>query len=306
LRVPDPAAKERWVEGYSLTRGRRTWLPLTAAYLGLPEPLSSHVVFPESTGFATGSDYESAILSGLCEVIERDSLALWWLHQLPMPRIDRGAWQAPALRELLHRAERVGLDTQLFDLTSDLGVPVVGLVQTSKRGSPRVVAMGACRTTVAAAALRVVEEAGSLRIALGWSKPLVDRDTVRQGAPCPPMDFGLFYAGDDGPERFAFATQAAPIRSVLSDSDVGADPLETIVKRLADKDIEVFVVDVTQPEVRDVGLVVVRVIVPELMRISFAHSIRYLAHPRLYAAPEKMGYGARTEDMITDDPIPFA
>ena len=78
------------------------------------------------------------------------------------------------------------------------------------------------------------------------------------------------------------------------------------MKRLADKDIEVFVVDVTQPEVRDVGLVVVRVIVPELMRISFAHSIRYLAHPRLYAAPEKMGYGARTEDMITDDPIPFA
>ena len=172
-------------------------------------------MFPESTGFAAGSDYESAILSGLCEVIERDSLALWWLHQLPTPRIDLGAWHAGVMRELLDRAERVGLDTQLFDLTSDLGVPVVGLVQTCRRGWPRVVAMGVCRTSSAAAALRVVEEAGSLRIALGWSKPLVDRDIVRQGAPCPPMDFGLYYAGDDGPERFAFATQAAPIRSAL-------------------------------------------------------------------------------------------
>jgi ribosomal protein S12 methylthiotransferase accessory factor len=306
LRLPDVATEERWIKGYSLTRGKELWIPLTAAYLGLPEPLTAHLVFPESTGFAAGSNYDDAILSALCEAIERDSLALWWLHQLPMPRIELGSSPDPVLTELLGRAQRVGIHTHLFDLTSDLGVPVVGLVQSSERGLPRVIAMGACRPTGVSAAVRVVEEAASLRVALGWSKRSVDRDALRTGTPGSPMQFGLFYADDDGPERFTFATKGAPTQRCLPAPVDGANPLDAIVKTLADQNIEVLVVDVTLPEVRDVGLVVVRVIVPELMRISFSHSIRYLAHPRLYAAPEKMGYGARTEDMVTDDPIPFA
>ncbi|WEO69270.1 YcaO-like family protein [Rhizobium rhizogenes] len=307
LRIPDPAAEERWVEGFSLTTGKPAWIPLSVAYLGLPDPLSAQLLFPESTGFATGSTYEGAILSGLCEVIERDSLALWWLHQLPMPRIERSVWDgAPELAELLDRADRSGLETHLLDLTTDLGIPIVGLVQISNRSSPHVVAMGACRTTTNAAALRVVEEAGSLRVALGWSKALPNPEGLRSGAPRSPMDFGLLYAGTGAPEKFSFATRRSPKTSKLSGNDIRSKPLETMVRGLATKDLEVFVVDVTLPEVRAAGLVVVRVIVPELMRISFAHSIRYLAHPRLYSAPERMGFGRRSEDMITDEPIPFA
>jgi ribosomal protein S12 methylthiotransferase accessory factor len=306
LRLPDPGTTEHWVKGYSLTSGKEIWLPLSVAYLGLPDPLTHLAVFPESTGFAAGSSYEDAILSALCEVIERDSLAIWWLHQLPMPRIELGDAIGPALDEMIGRARRVGLETHLFDLTSDLGVPVVGLVQTSSRDRPRVVVMGACRTNGSDAALRVVEEAGSLRLALRWPGPGVGEHTVRQGAPCAPIDFGLLYAGDGAQERFKFATRDAPIQSRFPDPIDSADPLGAIVKMLAAKDFEVFVVDVTMPEVRSAGIVVVRVIVPEAMRVSFAHDIRYLAHPRLYAAPEQMGYGARTEAMVTNDPIPYA
>ena len=306
LRVPDITTVERWIAGFSLTRGQQTLLPLTAVYMGLPEPLSSHLMFPESTGFAAGSTYDDAILSALCEAIERDSLALWWLHQLPMPRIEVEDWPDPALAELIDRAMRVGIRTHLFDLTSDLGVPVVGVVQTTARGSPRAIAMGACRLSGASAALRVVEEAASLRVALAWSRGFVGREVVRSGRPLSPMQFGLLYADNDGPERFSFATRDAPIRPSLPGPIAGPDSLKAIVNMLGDHDMEVFVVDVTQPEIRDVGLVVVRVIVPELMRISFSHGIRYLGHPRLYTAPENMGYGLRTEDMVTNDPIPFA
>jgi ribosomal protein S12 methylthiotransferase accessory factor len=306
LRTPDITTVERWVEGFSLTRGKKTWLPLTAVYMGLPEPLSSHLVFPESTGFAAGSSYDDAILSALCEAIERDSLALWWLHQLPMPRIEAEDWPDPVLAELIDQARRAGIRTHLFDLTSDLGVPVVGAVQTTAQGSPRVIAMGACRLSGASAALRVVEEAASLRVALAWSRGFVGREVIQAGTPLSPMQFGLLYADDDGPERFSFATRDAPVRPSLPAPIAGSDSLNAIVNMLGDYDMEVFVADVTQPEIRDVGLVVVRVIVPELMRISFSHGIRYLGHPRLYEAPEKMGYGRRTEDMVTDDPIPFA
>lgn len=305
LAVPDAGAVERWVEGFSLTRGKQAWLPLTAVYMGLPEPLSSQLMFPESTGFAAGSGYDGAILAALCEVIERDSLTLWWLHKLPMPQILADDWPDP-LATLLDQAMQAGIRTHLFDLTSDLGVPVVGAVQTSTQGSPRAVAMGACRPSGTAAALRVIEEVASLRVALAWTSGSVSREVVQSGTPLPPAQFGLLYAGDDGPGRFSFATRDAPKRPSFPAPVEGPDPLSVIISLLGNHGMEVFAVDVTLPEVRDVGLVVVRVVVPELMRLSFSHSIRYLAHPRLYEAPEMMGFGRRTEDMITDDPIPFA
>jgi ribosomal protein S12 methylthiotransferase accessory factor len=306
LRTPDSTATDRWVKGYSLTRGRAAWIPLTAVYLGLPDPLDSHLVYPESTGFAAGASYDDAVLSALCEVIERDSLALWWLHQLPFPRIETQAWSDPVLAELVERARHAGVETHLFDLTSDLGIPVVGVVQLAAHGSPRAVTIGACRPSWAAAAVRVVEEAGSLRVALAWSAESVDVNVVRSGLPLSPVHFGMLYVGDDAPQRFLFATRDAPTRGSLPADVSCVDPLRHVVQTLRDHRMEVFVVDVTLPEVRDAGLVVVRVIVPELMRISFSHGIRYLAHPRLYTAPERMGYGKRTEDMVTDDPIPFA
>src|SRR4029077_10929338 len=88
LRAPDPDREELWIRGYSLTHERPLWVPLTATYLGLPLPITDHLMFPLSTGLAAGTSFRQAILSGLCEVIERDSLALFWLHQLPVPRID--------------------------------------------------------------------------------------------------------------------------------------------------------------------------------------------------------------------------
>lgn len=306
LRLPDPDASERWVQGHSLTRARPVWVPMTGVCLGLPEPLTAHLAFPMSTGFAAGTDYESAILSALCEVIERDSLALWWLHHLPMPRIDIDRQADGNLLELLRRARHVGIRTHLFNLTTDVGVPVIGLLQTTERGRPHAVAIGACRPDGVAAAIRVVEEAGSLRIALSWGRTAAGRDAIFAGEAVSPKEFGLLYAEADGPSQFAFATRDAPTHTALPDPLRGSHPLTTIVERLATLGMEAIVVDFTLPEIRDFGLVVVRVIVPELMPISFSHSIRYLAHPRLYTAPRRLGYGERTEAMVTDDPIPFA
>lgn len=306
LRVPDAAREERWVRGYSLTRRRPVWVPLTAAYMGLPDPVPELLSFPISTGFAAGISFEQAALSGLCEVIERDSLALWWLHQLPLPRIDVRREFHPDLSELLTRAERAGIRTELYDLTTDVGVPVIGLIQTTERGWPHAVTMAACRPDAAAAAVRVVEEAGSLRLALGWSGRQASREAILSGLPQPPEAFGLLYAGEDGPARFAFANRNPEVKSELPPGVGDDSPLERIVEQLAGLEMEVFVVDVTSPEIREFGVVVVRVIVPELMPITFSHSIRYLGHPRLYTAPAKLGYGTRTEDSVTNDPIPYA
>jgi ribosomal protein S12 methylthiotransferase accessory factor len=251
-------------------------------------------------------DYDHAVLSALTEIIERDSLAIFWLHQLPMPRIRLDAFDDPRIRLLLERNRAAGIENHLVDMTTDVGVPVIGIVQTCERFAPHVVAMGACRVNAADAALRVLEEAGSLRIALsGVQRSAPKREAFFTNDSMDPEDFGLLYAGRQSIERFAFATSAPMTNRVPASLPPNA-ALATIVERLRTLGMEVIAVDVTQPEIADFGLRVVKVIVPELMPISFSHQIRFLDHPRAYAATETLGYGRRTEETITDDPIPYA
>jgi ribosomal protein S12 methylthiotransferase accessory factor len=170
--------------------------------------------------------------------------------------------------------------------------------------------MAACRRDGLTAAIRVLEEAASIRLALGWSNEAADREailsSILSGQVNSPEMFGLLYADAEAPNRFQFALQHPPIKSGFSIPIDTDSPLNTIVARLTALDMEVIVVDVTLPEVRACGFVVVRVIVPELMPISFSHHIRYLAHPRLYTAPPRLGWGNRTPAMITRDPLPYA
>ncbi|WP_328978474.1 YcaO-like family protein [Streptomyces canus] len=306
LRVFDPDVPEQWLTGHSVTRDRPVLVPATAVHVALPLPLSEHLTFPDSTGFAAGSDLWSATLAGLCEVVERDSVALWWLHQLPVPRVLPGPHLGAPLQGALDHIESAGLMSQFLDLTTDVGVPVVGLVQVSLATRPHVVVTAACRPDAHAAGLHAVEEAGLLRVSLASPRHVDRTDLVSPGGPRPAPDFGLAYADRAAVDRFAFALEAPTTMEYLPPPVRDPDPLVAIVARLAVLEMEVVVVDVTAPEIRDLGLVVVRVIVPELMRTSFAHDIRYLAHPRLYSAPARLGYGVRTEDTITDDPIPFA
>lgn len=304
LPLPDPDREECWIRGYSVTHQKPIWVPISAVYLGLPFPPALHVVFPMSTGFAVGASYDAAVLSALLEVIERDSLALWWLHSLPMPRLVFDQAKEPRLFELLARNRAVGIENHLIDLTTDVGVPVVGIVQTSEAASPHFVAMGACRTTSGAAALRVLEEAGSLRIALSQQHAPVRRAQFFEAGGLEPEQFGYLYAPKSAREHFAFALEAPETTRVPN--AVQDPPLASIVARLSQLGMEVIAVDVTLPEIEALGLCAVKVIVPELMTMTFSHHVRYLGHPRLYAAPLALGYGARNEESITDEPIPFA
>ena len=305
VRLPDRTREDYWIRGFSLSASAPIWVPLTAVYLGLPIPLSEHVTWPVSTGFAAGSTYDQAVLSGLLEAIERDSLALWWLHQLPMPRIDPAFDGGDLrLRSLLERGRSIGLESHLFDLATDLGVPVVGVIQVDRHAQPHLITMGACRPSGLDAAVRVLEEAGSLRVAMARQSPL-SRSAFMAMPARSPEEFGALYIDRDAITRFGFALDHPDVRTELSPG-ISGEPLDAVVSSLTARGMDVIVVDVTLPEVREVGVVVVKVIVPELMPISFCHDVRYLGHARLYEAPRRMGYGDRSESMITADPIPFA
>jgi ribosomal protein S12 methylthiotransferase accessory factor len=282
LKVARRNAPMRWIRGFSLTRVRPLWVPLSTCTAGLPGPPSEHLMAPITTGFAAGATYDQAVLGGLCEAIERDSTVIWWLHKLPRPRLADPRAIDPRVSELLEPWKHAGVRTELLDLSTDVSVPVLAVVQVQER-SPFAVLGTACRPRAEDAAVHAIEEALSRK---RWGSSAWN-----------------VYAGPHGPSHFAFALEA-PATGTLPESVDDADPIRAIVGKLAAVGVEAIVVDVTQPEVREAGLVVVRVLAPELVPKSPVPEILYLATPRLYSVPEKLGYGRRTEDTITQDPIP--
>ncbi|MEU9005183.1 YcaO-like family protein [Streptomyces sp. NPDC048551] len=307
----DPRLPLRWVEGWSFSRGRKVYVPAVQVYLKCsPESAAERHVHPVSTGCATHTDPLAAVANGLLEVVERDSIALTWLQRLRLPRLEFDLDDLrPEHREYVERASSENIRTLLFDATTDLGIPVVYGVQLADHDQDLAqLVVATCDTDPGKAIAKLHREAASLRIALRshagrHTNPEDPEDTVS-------VIGGALLAGKpDQRHRFDFLLEGD--RTVSSFSSLarpaeGAAELPWLLERLSGAGCEVVVVDITTDEARQVGATAVRVMVPQLMPLSFAHRARYLAHPRLYTAPLAMGHPVHSEDGINPCPQPFA
>jgi ribosomal protein S12 methylthiotransferase accessory factor YcaO len=108
-----------WIEAKDI-QARSVLVPLQAVYLFTNLDEIRLFTALGSTGLASGNTPEEAKVSGLLEVIERDSEAAGVFDP---GRCFRAASEDPALRELLARYREQGIDPVFQDLTTELGVP---------------------------------------------------------------------------------------------------------------------------------------------------------------------------------------
>ncbi len=306
--LPSKDSPIRWVRGISLSDGRLVWIPAIMVYLHLPA-LSRGERFwlPISTGCAAHTTIERALVSAICEVIERDAIALTWLAQLPLPRIELN--EVPSwLRPYLDRNSRsAGVQQHFFDATTDIGIPTVYSIQTAPYNES-LAALVMCSTELdpAMAIAKVIRESAASRIAMQRPHAIPgqweDFSSVADGA--------AFMGRPEQMRAFDFLLHSNRRRRLsempdLTSGDAKQD-LVRLIRRLKARDMEIFAVDLTTDEALRGGMRVVRTIVPALQPLSFSHCARYLGHPRLYSAPLRMGYAACDETKINPWPQPFA
>jgi len=103
-----------------------------------------------------------------------------------------------------------------------------------------------------------------------------------------------FYAGraDHAPEPGDFLT---------------ADVVGELCARVVAAGSSAYAVDVTAPDVAELGLVVTKVVAPELCSLDVAHGARFLGGRRLYEAAAELGLRAAplTEADLNPYPHPF-
>lgn len=303
----DRSAPMRWVRGVSLMTQREVWIPAVLVYLHIPaRSQGERFSLPISTGCAAHSDVSSALLGALCEVVERDTIALTWLQRLELPRIEVDV-DDERLRAFAERDRHTSVTRMLFDGTTDLGIPTVYSLELSDHddGLAQMV-MASTTLDPVDGVVKVCREGASARIALSVQRPMPDT----------PEEFTNVFHGASWmghrARRGAFSfLQDGSRRRALSDvpslaTGTPEGDLAAVVGRLEHAGMEAFAVDLTTDEADAVGFRVVRTIVPGLMPLSFARQAQYRGHPRLYEGPPRFGHPARPEHELNSDPQPFA
>jgi ribosomal protein S12 methylthiotransferase accessory factor len=304
----DPDRPMRWLRGVDLATGEATWVPAIMACSGLRgQNPDEQVTVPISTGNCVHSDPIEAVVGGLCEVIERDAVAVTWLQQLPLPRLA-AADRSARLAELVEWHRRRFVTVHVFDATLDLGVPTALCVLAADHDlrAARLVGAGTGRTLALAAEKALVEATGlrtGLQAAVG-------------PVPAGPESFRQLA---DGARYMGLPTRAHAFDFLLDDSTprtprqpgdaLPANPaaaLAAIANRLEEAGMRAVAVDRTTEELAGVGLTAVCVVVPDLQPFSPHPLAQFTAHPRLYEVPRRLGWRVRTEKELNQWPNPLA
>lgn len=297
----------RWAVGYSLTRKCDVLVPAQFAYLpyhGLPgEPI---LAMHTSTGTACGETVQQAILSGLCEVIERDAFMMHWLCRLPAPKVD--ITNDPTLvAEFKKRYERPGIRYHLLDFTTDIGVPCYFCAVVEEGSADTTMAVGAAvRTNGSLAARKALMESVQTRV---WLRQMARSEGLRRFGSFSEIrsfeDHVNLWGNHEMLSHADFLLESertSPLRNECTATDLSGH-IDWVVDRLAQRGLEAIIVDTTPSDIRALGLTVVKAIVPGAIPLSADHRFEPLGGERLYTVPSLLGYTA-PKTLVDFNPVP--
>jgi len=275
VRDHHPNDRLEWVEGFELISRKPIFVPLNSVICPY-EPKRNCVLYYGSTnGLASGNTLQEALCHALCEVIERDALAIYCsyfelapaVHQI-LTRLEQkpnASTRAPlawfplveldtlpdTAGRLVRKFQSAGLKVYLRDITCTAGIPTLDCTIVESLSDRQHLVHGGCGTHPDArvALSRALTEAAQSRIACiqGGREDLPE-------IVMPPVEFD--------PEETYGKGERRPYSSINSfEHDNVDDDLRFLVSRLKTAGFsQIAAVNLTRPEI---GIPVIRVIVPE-------------------------------------------
>lgn len=292
-----------WSPAWSLTSGCPTLVPAALVYAdrGRRPP---NAVLPEltSTGIACHVSLPHAMLAGLCEVLERDALAVAWYNGLPFTSL---AASDTAVGDVVDRwRDEAAIDVALLSVPTDAPFPVVLAVARPQEDPPFAAVGAACRPDPVAAAAKAVAESGQvlLRLRAGDAEGME------------PDDAAARYSTAQGAELLDRCLGIAEARTALADlptassGSVAGDLAAAVGALAASNGLEVLATELTTADVAAAGWRVVRVLVPGTVVPGTSSALAPRGATRLYQLPVRLGLRASplTEDELRPLPVPLA
>jgi ribosomal protein S12 methylthiotransferase accessory factor len=217
------------------------------------------------------------------DLVERDSVAMWWYNRAPRPSVDLDAFDEPYVSLVRDHYARLGRNLWVLDLTTDLGIPAFAGCSQRLDGPTEDLLIGfGAHVDPRMALMRALTEVNQFLPAVSERRP----------------DGSTHYWMDD-PDAIRWWTQQTlernpylaqhpelPARRPSDFAQIATDDIaedvRRCVQRIADAGHDVLVLDQSRPAIE---LAVVRVIAPGLR-----HFWRRLGPGRLYDVPVKLGW----------------
>jgi YcaO-like protein with predicted kinase domain len=120
----DADATISWLEGFDLLRREPCWVPAETVHTDYTQPLDGYFL-AGSNGLASGNHVVEAISAAICELVERDAIALWGASDV-RARAQRAlaidSIDDPDCRALLAKYDNAGIAVRLWNVTTDIGI----------------------------------------------------------------------------------------------------------------------------------------------------------------------------------------
>ncbi len=218
----------RWTKGYSLTRNQPVMVPFDWFF-----------AINEFNGPSAGNCREEAILQGICEVVERHVSSIVSRDRRSCPAIRPESATDTAVVDMMAKYRRTGIRFFLSDFTLDMGIPTVAMLAYDPATFPNLSEIvwtagttpdpekALSRTMTEVAQLAGDFNRGTRYVASGLPK-FTHLDETR------------FITN---PEKTIDITDLPN----LSDDNIRVE-IENCVAALADRDMDVLVIDTTHPD----------------------------------------------------------
>lgn len=282
-----------WTLGCTWGSEAPIWLPSLAVFLNYEARDAGEFLCPvTSNGLACGGSVAHAVLKAALEVIERDAFLLMWHRRVRPERLSLADHPDPRLRDLVSLYGRRGVRFELYRLRTKPEVPVMMAlgIDENPEGPAVVVGLGASLDPAQAArgsVLEVAQVRPALRIRMRspearqrLAELLADPMRVEELE-----DHDLLYAHPSMLSCFDFIRrqpEQAPGWPGSGAEESEERQLDRLAALLGREGYPIHWVDLTTADVRELGVAVVRVVIPGYQPIHFGSREIRLGGRRLH------------------------
>jgi len=288
--------KMGWVLGKSFTTDAETWVPAQLVYVPyFYQDEEAIIRSPMSTGAAAGASFEKALYSGLSEVVERDAFMVAWLKQLDLIRIPHSLFKpntssGKLIYATLKSMDRYNLVPELYVLPTDVASNVVMCVIKDNSGiGPNVTVGAKASWSFEAAVVGALEEAQQLR---PWLRSILENEGIQSSDTKENAHIGLNERARLWLTDSAVNTAHKWLRHSQYLDVLPRDKppfLSDLIESISRAGAHPYFVNLTTERLKNLGIFVVKVIVPQFQPLYLDEQYADYVNDRLENCENRLG-----------------
>ncbi len=266
-----------WVNSIDF-EGKETMVPAQLVYINYPfnEPILRPRI---STGAAAHENRQKAIISGILENIERDSYMLTFYTKRRVPKISLSG----ELKELEEYFRRYKLELNIFETTTDLGIPSFMCATIDRTEIGPAVSIGLSAGLNPTKAIRhALLEAQQIRQWIRYKYVNENSPKINYSEDINETHHrGYYWYPKKRIENLDFLLGNNEKKAMEDIITPKSKDLKEVIKTLKIQGIETFIVDINRDAIRKCGFEVIKVLQPQLHPMFLEQNLPTLDSKRM-------------------------